>query len=605
VYNGVGYIGVVSDAISTQSRADLRGYILSFNPNNIALGFTTALTINFNSYGNTNLNGALNTNMKPWVATYAQAIAQTGIAGPAGPQQCPQPIISSIEFNEDGSMDIGIRDRWGDQSATYEFTPVAASTTHQQIVIGGDILHACKVGAGWILEGTVGSCDQPAANVNSVSLSSNFGQGASFQNTGKEWYADRAGDGQSENNEAGMAKLMGTENLVTTVFDPMPPNTTLPAGFVYLSTQGLQWNNIVTGSKTQWARTQGENSGLDKCNGLGDLEFLTNPQPIQIGNRIWDDLDGDGIQDANETTSPVPAGTTVTLRSPGVDGTYGNGDDQTWTTATNAAGNYYFDNTNVLTVDNRRPTEWLAVSGILPGYNYRVEVPIPLVYTVTVKDNDINGLNNIDNDATAIGYTAIAYINTNYIVHNYDIGLVQVSLLPTRILFEAIKIKNDAKLQWGLSSDENIARFELEHSLNNKDFFIINGQVKNSLKSYQYIHDISLNGPHYYRVKMIDNNGRSSYSEIKMIQFEAKESLYIFPNPASESINLQIPSHWQGKQLMLQIHSQNGQLLLNRRLLFASPIEKIDVENLSTGIFIVSLINETGEIQRRKITKLK
>jgi hypothetical protein len=424
VYKGVGYIGVVSDAMATQSRTDLRGYILSFDPNNIAAGLTAVLNFNFSSYGNTNLDGVTASNMKPWVTTFAQVIAQTGAALPLGPQQCPQPMIASIEFNENGSMDIGIRDRWGDQGAVYEFTPVVGSSSHQQTVIGGDILHACKTAGGWALEGTAGSCDQPAANTNSAAALNDFGQGASFQITGKEWYADKSGDGTSESSEAGLTKLMGSDRIITTVFDPMPPNTTLPAGFVYLSTQGVQWNNVNTGVKTQWARTQSESTGEDKCNGLGDLEFITNPQPIQIGNRIWNDLNGNGIQDANETTSPVAAGTIVSLyTSTGV---------LVATTTTDAAGNYYFS--TLTTADPRKPATWTGVgSTILPGFDYRIEFAVPAGFQVTKNDAASNTVDNIDNDASLVGTNAVVAFNTSNTNHNFDIGIKPLATIGDKV----------------------------------------------------------------------------------------------------------------------------------------------------------------------------
>ncbi len=34
--------------------------------------------------------------------------------------------------------------------------------------------------------------------------------------------------------------------------------------------------------------------------GLGDLELLTDPAPVEIGNRVWLDSDRDGIPDAND-----------------------------------------------------------------------------------------------------------------------------------------------------------------------------------------------------------------------------------------------------------------------------------------------------------------
>ncbi|MBN1304051.1 MAG: carboxypeptidase regulatory-like domain-containing protein [Anaerolineales bacterium] len=60
-----------------------------------------------------------------------------------------------------------------------------------------------------------------------------------------------------------------------------------------------------------------------------------------IGDRVWIDADGDGMQDAHEAGL---AGVTVTLVQPGADGLFGTADDDTsTTTTTDAAGNYIFD----------------------------------------------------------------------------------------------------------------------------------------------------------------------------------------------------------------------------------------------------------------------
>src|SRR5262249_10940067 len=73
------------------------------------------------------------------------------------------------------------------------------------------------------------------------------------------------------------------------------------------------------------------NGPFGKSNGLGDLEAICAAAPIEIGNRIWLDMDGDGIQDANEQGVP---GVTVQLCAP--DGS------PIGTAVTDANGNYYF-----------------------------------------------------------------------------------------------------------------------------------------------------------------------------------------------------------------------------------------------------------------------
>lgn len=60
-----------------------------------------------------------------------------------------------------------------------------------------------------------------------------------------------------------------------------------------------------------------------------------------IGDFVWLDRNGDGIQDATE---PGIVGSTVQLTWFGVDGIIGGGDDAVFTTTTDASGNYLFEN---------------------------------------------------------------------------------------------------------------------------------------------------------------------------------------------------------------------------------------------------------------------
>ncbi|MBK9743015.1 MAG: hypothetical protein IPO94_08635 [Saprospiraceae bacterium] len=69
-----------------------------------------------------------------------------------------------------------------------------------------------------------------------------------------------------------------------------------------------------------------------KANGLGDPELMCNIAPIEIGNRVWVDTDGDGIQDADE--SPL-SGVTIQLVKNG---------SVIATATTDANGNYLFSN---------------------------------------------------------------------------------------------------------------------------------------------------------------------------------------------------------------------------------------------------------------------
>ena len=65
---------------------------------------------------------------------------------------------------------------------------------------------------------------------------------------------------------------------------------------------------------------------LNKANGMGDLEVMTEAAPVELGNVVWRDANSNGLQDPGE---PGIAGVTVSLFRPGVgaDCVAGNADD--------------------------------------------------------------------------------------------------------------------------------------------------------------------------------------------------------------------------------------------------------------------------------------
>ena len=84
-----------------------------------------------------------------------------------------------------------------------------------------------------------------------------------------------------------------------------------------------------------------------------------------IGDRVWLDADGDGVQDSNE---PGISRVTLRLVSAGADGVFGTADDSNATTTTDAAGFYEFQdlvagNYKVRVTDTNSVLTGLALTG--------------------------------------------------------------------------------------------------------------------------------------------------------------------------------------------------------------------------------------------------
>jgi hypothetical protein len=600
IYKGVGYLGIISDAMGTQDVNDLKGYVLRFDPANISAGFTIALTIDFNLYSNNHFH--------PWVSTWIQ----TGGTWFFSVSKYPQPIISGIEFNEDGSMDIGIRDRWGDQGGSWEYYPIPFSTGFHKTILQGDLLHACKVASSWILEGADGSCVQNIIQANTGT--NNAGNSTSFNNTGREYYADRPGDGSDENNSGSLAKLSGTEKIISAVYDPCPNNADVSSGIeVYWDTQGIQWNSNITGLKTQIARVEGQGNSLRKANVMGDLEFALDPQPIQVGNRIWFDSNGNGQQDADEDGIN---NLIVELVSPGVDGIFGNGDDVVVATTTSSTingqeGSYFFS--SLLTNDVRKPAAWtgVAANAILPGFDYQIRIPnavgafqqAPIAgLFVTIYNTVANSLDQIDSDGLLSGTNSIVTFNTKNVNHNFDFGF-SFSILPLKLQhYTAEKKYKSSLIKFELSKPNEGTTLVIERSKDKINFVPIKNITTTTATAYSFI-DVSpiMQAINYYRIKEVDKKGQVSFSDIKALNFIENTGLAIYPNPANNNINILLDEALLNKLVTIRMMNATGETIMLLTKMINQRIESISLMGLQKGLYYIQIVENNQIIETRKL----
>lgn len=99
--------------------------------------------------------------------------------------------------------------------------------------------------------------------------------------------------------------------------------------------------------------------------------------------------------------------------------------------------------------------------------------------------------------------------------------------LPVSWLYTKTESDKDGVLiNWATASEENNWKFEVEKSLDQKEWSVI-GEVKgmgnSSMVNRYSFRDDKTNGTNYYRVKQIDFNGEYSYSDITSAESEAKK----------------------------------------------------------------------------------
>ena len=216
------------------------------------------------------------------------------------------------------------------------------------------------------------------------STGNNFGE--ALFDLGDTIYFDANNDGVQNPGEEGIAgvdvtlQFAGANGILGDGDDPAAVTVTTDASGGYAFTELFNGNYTVTvdttdlpGGLTGTDETDDSAAAIDAVSNIAvgntdrfDVDFGYTGQGT-IGNFVWMDVDGDGIQDSGE---PGLADITVDLTFAGADGIFGNADDLTLSTVTNSSGEYSFANlpvgdfrVAVDTVDADLPTSLTAVSG--------------------------------------------------------------------------------------------------------------------------------------------------------------------------------------------------------------------------------------------------
>jgi len=113
--------------------------------------------------------------------------------------------------------------------------------------------------------------------------------------------------------------------------------------------------------------------------------------------------------------------------------------------------------------------------------------------------------------------------------------------LPVSLLsFNAALSNKIVNLDWSTANEVNAGSFELEKSVNGKDFVRISTvSAKNALlNNYNFVDERAVAGTNYYRLKVIDKDGSYKYSQIVSVKAKS-EGVGVFPNPVKGNLTVQ------------------------------------------------------------------
>ena len=251
---------------------------------------------------------------------------------------------------------------------------------------------------------------------------------------------------------------------------------------------------------------------------------------------------------------------------------------------------------------------------------------IPDLYEVWLMDKYRKDSLDIKHNTNYAFDVNLADTNT-YGDNRFSIVIRENPALALHLLsFTAAKLTSGAQVKWIVENEANYTNFTVERSTNGLTFTALGGYLSSSMGTYSYTDAQPAKPADYYRLKMDDVNGNTTYSQIVTLSYGNQAAIAgnisIYPNPSNGVINLAITGQTvptnqplqttgsttaagsTGQQVYgIKIVSMTGAVL--KQTTSSSPNWQSDVSGYMPGTYIIQVVNSKDNSMVGKGTFVK
>ena len=228
-----------------------------------------------------------------------------------------------------------------------------------------------------------------------------------------------------------------------------------------------------------------------------------------------------------------------------------------------------------------------------PGVNNGTPITINTPGSLVNQTFNITTLINL---AQGDHYVAIRVKNAEgkWSLFNFDTLTINGVLPISELTFTALKENNSVKLYWKTTNEINTSHFNIQRSANGTSFTNFGSVTARNISGnndYNFRDVNPIDGVNFYRLQMVDIDGKTTYSSIIKILFTGMNGLQVFPNPATNMISL------KGLQSngIFKIMASDGKLVKQISVTASSML--VDISTLAKGMYILQYNNEEKTAQ--------
>lgn len=237
-------------------------------------------------------------------------------------------------------------------------------------------------------------------------------------------------------------------------------------------------------------------------------------------------------------------------------------------------------------------------NGIFNSYEYR-RMTIP---SSTVQQNVVLNFSGLPPFMPVNGSTYLRLrISTSNLTSNnargsFGKGEVEDYLVPQAVILPVTLQRFNATLQhdkvllnWLVSNETDMSRYEAEHSTDDRTFSSIGSKLADNNGTYNMVHLTPQEGTNYYRIKMYGSDGSFTYTPTRKVVINNNRNITIHPNPAKDLININFNETSILQAVTITVMAADGKVVAKKQLPMANRVETIDASNLAKGYYFVRI----------------
>jgi hypothetical protein len=172
---------------------------------------------------------------------------------------------------------------------------------------------------------------------------------------------------------------------------------------------------------------------------------------------------------------------------------------------------------------------------------------------------------------------------------------------------------NDALIRWSTLSEHHTSYFEVQRSTDNVNFVPTGQQVQASgesqtKKEYQMNDKLPTqlrSDVIYYRVKLVDQDGKVTYSNIVVVRISKKPGVTVWPNPFLSNVTISITTENE-TTIDVNMIDVSGRVLKTISQSVPRGISQIslkDLDQLPAGVYLMEIADKRAGTTYQKLLK--